>query len=93
MTVNVTKNSFLHPSSGSSTGYGHLIFYADRCSEFQVNVDYDLIFTGSNIDDRHVNNRELTLTFSGQGRVKFKLASGKQISFDGLFGGGNGASV
>jgi len=84
--VYVDANSFLHSDSGSN--YSHLILYADECSRIFFQIDNDLIFTGSNYDDSHADNRELMLTFSGQGQTMFHLSSGKQVGFEGFFGDG-----
>ena len=87
--IYVTADSFIHPAHNTSDGFGHLIFYnGNRSSGMFVYIDNDLLFTGSNYGDKHTNNRELTLTFSGPGQTVFHLANQKQVGFEGFFGDG-----
>lgn len=80
-------------STDTTAGHGHLSFYAGECTGYFIQVDNDLIFTGSNHGDRSMYNRELTLTFSGPGQVVFHLATGKMVGFEGFFGDGNAATT
>jgi len=86
----ITADTFISTDTGGN-GYGHLSLYADECSGYYFQVDNDLIFTGSNHGDKHANNRELTLTFSGPGQTVFHISTGKMVGFEGFFGDGNAA--
>lgn len=71
--------------AGTTHNYGHMIFYASENSRIKVFIDNDLVFTGSNWSGNYLNNRDLTLTFSGPGQIEFSLADGRGIVFDGYF--------
>ena len=87
-------DAFLFPASVANPGFGHLMFYAAKDSKITVDVSSgDLIFTGSNWGDNHVNNEALTITFSGPGQTEFKIGPSHIVGFEGFFGnGGNTAT-
>jgi|SaaInlLV_10m_DNA_2_1039722.scaffolds.fasta_scaffold00006_94 hypothetical protein len=77
--ITVTADTYILPDSSSR---GHLIFYAAADSLINVNVNYDLFFTGSNDSSTH---EALIITFSGPGQTKFNITNGKEVGFEGFW--------
>ncbi|MBT4595077.1 hypothetical protein HOD08_04345 [bacterium] len=69
--------------SGATYDVGHLAFWAGLGGEILVDVQDDLFLSGYNNSSTNVTvSQDLCITFSGQGKINFKIGNGKMVSFD-----------